>query len=189
MYSAYKLNKQGDNIQSWCTPFPIWNQSVVPCLILDLHTDFSGSRWDGLVFPKNFPRLVVIHTVKGFSIVSEAEVDVFLEFSCFFYHPANVGNLISGSSASSKSTIRKSSTSGSLHYLHGYLWVYSYFLLFSLLFPAVIKLHYFCFIRLYNIYILLFCSCFHLYFGLRSTVKCIYCSVFLPVFPERSWLL
>ena len=34
MYSAYKLNKQGDNIQTWCTPFPIWNQSVVPCLIL-----------------------------------------------------------------------------------------------------------------------------------------------------------
>ena len=35
MYSAYKLNKQGDNIQSWCTPFPIWNQSVVPCLVLN----------------------------------------------------------------------------------------------------------------------------------------------------------
>ena len=45
MYSAYKLNKQGDNIQPWRTPFPIWNQSVVPCpvlLLLDLHTDFSG---------------------------------------------------------------------------------------------------------------------------------------------------
>ena len=47
MYSAYKLNKQGDNIQSWCTSFPIWNQSVVACpvlLLLDLHTDFSGGR-------------------------------------------------------------------------------------------------------------------------------------------------
>ena len=47
---------------------------------------------------KNFPQFVVIHTVKGFSVVSEAEVDVFLEFSCFFCDPADVGNLISGSS-------------------------------------------------------------------------------------------
>ena len=50
---------------------------------------------------KNFPELV-IHTVKGFSVVSEAEVDAFLEFSCFFYGPVDVGNLISGSSAFSK---------------------------------------------------------------------------------------
>ena len=41
---------------------------------------------------KNFPQFVVIHTVKGFSVVSEAEVDVFLEFFCFFYDPADVGN-------------------------------------------------------------------------------------------------
>ena len=51
---------------------------------------------------KNFPEFVVIHTVKGFSIVREAEIDVFLELSCFFYDPADVGNLISGSSAFSK---------------------------------------------------------------------------------------
>ena len=51
---------------------------------------------------KNFPQLVVIHTVKGFGIVSKAEVDVFLVFSCFFDDPADVGNLISGSSAFSK---------------------------------------------------------------------------------------
>ena len=50
-------------------------------------------------FLKNSPQFVVIHTVKGFSIVSEAEVDVFLEFSCFFYNPMDVGNLISGSFA------------------------------------------------------------------------------------------
>ena len=54
---------------------------------------------------KNFPKFVVIHTVKGFGIVNEAEVDVFLEFSCFFYDPAHVGNLISGSSAFSKSSV------------------------------------------------------------------------------------
>ena len=47
---------------------------------------------------KNFPQFVVIHTVRGFSIVNEAEVDVFLELSCFLYDPVDVGNLISGSS-------------------------------------------------------------------------------------------
>ena len=51
---------------------------------------------------KNFPQFVVFHTVKGFSIVNEAEVDVFLELSCFFYDPSDVGNVISGSSAFSK---------------------------------------------------------------------------------------
>ena len=54
---------------------------------------------------KNFPQFVVVHTVKGFSVVNEAEVDVFMEFSCFFYDPTNVGNLISGSSAFSKSSL------------------------------------------------------------------------------------
>ena len=54
---------------------------------------------------KNLPRFVVIHIVKGFSIVNEAEVDVFLELSCFFDDPADVGNLISGSSAFSKSSL------------------------------------------------------------------------------------
>ena len=54
---------------------------------------------------KNFPQFVVIHTVKGFSIVNEAEEDVFLEFCCFFNDPADVGNLISVSSAFSKSSL------------------------------------------------------------------------------------
>ena len=52
---------------------------------------------------KNFPKFVAIHTVKGFNLVKEA--DVFLEFSCFFYDPTDVGNLISGSSAFSKSSL------------------------------------------------------------------------------------
>ena len=47
---------------------------------------------------KNFPQFIVICTVKGFSVLNEAEVDVFLEFPCFLYDPTNVGNLISGSS-------------------------------------------------------------------------------------------
>ena len=54
---------------------------------------------------KNFPQFVVIHTVKGFGIVNKAEVDVFLELSCFFDDPLDVGNLISSSSAFSKSSL------------------------------------------------------------------------------------
>ena len=54
---------------------------------------------------KNFPQFVVIHTVKSFGIVSEAEVDISLELSCFFDDPTNAGNLISGSSAFSKSRL------------------------------------------------------------------------------------
>ena len=54
---------------------------------------------------KNFPQFFVIHTVKGFSLVNEAEVDVFLEFPCFLYDWVDVDNLISGSSAFSKSTL------------------------------------------------------------------------------------
>ena len=54
---------------------------------------------------KNFPQSVVIHTDRGFGIVNKAEVDVFLELSCFFDDPADVGNLISGSSAFSTSSL------------------------------------------------------------------------------------
>ena len=85
-------------------------------LLLDLHTDFSGGGqevWYSHHF-KNFPQFVVIHIVKGFSVVSEAEVDVFLELSCFFYDPTDVGNLLSGSSAFSKSCL----TSGSSQFMY-----------------------------------------------------------------------
>ena len=54
---------------------------------------------------KNFPQFVVSHKVKDFSIVNKAEIDVFLELSCFFPDPADVGNLVSGSSASSKTSL------------------------------------------------------------------------------------
>ena len=56
---------------------------------------------------QNFLQFVVIHTVKGFGLVIKAEVDVFLELSCFFDDPADVGNLISGSSAFSKASLKK----------------------------------------------------------------------------------
>ena len=58
--------------------------------------------WSGIPISLRFFQFVVIHTVKDFGVVSKAEVDVFLELSCFFHDPANVGNLISGSSAFSK---------------------------------------------------------------------------------------
>ena len=54
---------------------------------------------------QNFPQFAVIYMVKGFGVINKAEVDVFLEFSCFFYDPVDVGNLISGSSAFSKSSL------------------------------------------------------------------------------------
>ena len=77
-------------------------------LLLGLHTDFSGGKSGGVVFShlfKNFPQSVVIHQVKGFGIVNKAEIDVFLEPSCFFDDPTDVGNLVSGSSAFSKSSL------------------------------------------------------------------------------------
>ena len=87
MYSTYKLNKQGDNIQPSCTPFPIWNQFIVPCssnycflTCRQVLQEAGKVIWYSHIF-KNFPQFVVIHTVKVSSIVNEAEVDVFLEFS------------------------------------------------------------------------------------------------------------
>ena len=75
-------------------------------LLLDLHTDFSRGSSSGLVFHllKNFPQFVVIHVVKSFGIVNKAEIDVFWN-SCFSDDPADVGNLIPGSSAFSKSSL------------------------------------------------------------------------------------
>ena len=76
-------------------------------MLPDLHTGFSRGRSGGLVFPsfEEFSTVVVIHTVKGFSIVNKAEIDVFLELSYFFNDPADVGNLISGSSGFSKTSL------------------------------------------------------------------------------------
>ena len=59
----------------------------------------------GIPISKNFPQFIVIHTVKGFSVISETEIDVFLKFLCLFYDPVDVGNLTSGSSVFSKSNL------------------------------------------------------------------------------------
>ena len=77
-------------------------------MLLDLSAGFSGGRDKVSDIPisfKNFLEFVVTHTVKGFGIVNEGEVNIFLELSCFFCDPTDVGNLISGSSAFSKSTL------------------------------------------------------------------------------------
>ena len=73
------------------------------CFLTCIQVSWEAGKviWYSHLF-NNFPQFVVIHTVKGFSIVSEAEVDIFLEFPSFFYDPMDVGNLISGSSAFSK---------------------------------------------------------------------------------------
>ena len=71
-YSAYKLNKQGDNIQPWYTPFLIWNQSVVPCPVLTVASWPAYRflrrrvRWSGIPISKNSPDFVVIYAVKAF---------------------------------------------------------------------------------------------------------------------------
>ena len=111
MYSAYELNKQGDNIQPWCTPFPVWNHFVIPCLVLTVASWPAYRflrrqvRWSGIPISKNFAQFVVIYTGKGFGVINKAEVDVFMEFSCFFCYPVDIGNLISGSSAFSKTSL------------------------------------------------------------------------------------
>ena len=82
--------------------FSYLDQSVVPCLILNLTCIQVSQEADQVVWYshllKNFPQFIVIHTVKGFSIVSEAEVDVFLELSCCLHDPMNGDNLTSASS-------------------------------------------------------------------------------------------
>ena len=64
----------------------------------------AGLVWYSHLF-QNFPHFIVIHTVKGFGVVNKAEIDVFLELSCFFDDPVDILNLISGSSAFSKTSL------------------------------------------------------------------------------------
>ena len=99
-------------MQPWRTPFPIWKQSVISCPVLTVASwpayRFLKKqvRWSGI--PISFRivhNFIVMHTVKGFSIVNKAEMDVFLDLSCFFDDPLDVGNLTSGSFALSKSNL------------------------------------------------------------------------------------
>ena len=90
--------------------FPIWSQFIIPCPVLTVASWPAYSflrrqvRWSGIPISLRLFYSLLIYTVKGFSIVNKAEVDVFLELSCFFDDPMDVGNLISGSSAFSNSS-------------------------------------------------------------------------------------
>ena len=109
MYSAHKLNKQGDytaltyyfpNLEPVCCSMSGSKCCFLTCI--QVSQEAGGVAWYSHLL-KNFPQFVVIHTVKGFSIVNEAEVDVFSGILLFFFDSAEVGNWISGSSAFSKS--------------------------------------------------------------------------------------
>ena len=118
--SKYKLNKQGDNIQPWCTPFLIWNQSVVKCTVLTVASWPAYKflkrqvRWSGIPISLRIFHSLLWSTIKDFGLVNKAEVDVFLELSCFFDDPTDVGNLIFGSSA----FLNPALTSGSSHFTY-----------------------------------------------------------------------
>ena len=112
MCSAFNLNNQSDSIHPWHAPFPIWNQFIVPCRVPAVVSWSAYKylmmevRWSGIpISLRLFPQVFVIHTVKTFSLVNEAEVDVLLEFSCLFYDPVDAGSLISGSSTFSISSL------------------------------------------------------------------------------------
>ena len=90
---------------------PIWNQSVVSCPVLTVASwpEYRflrrKVRWSGIPISWRFFQFAVIHIVKGFGIVKKAEIDVYLELSCFFDDPTDAGNLISCSSAFCKSSL------------------------------------------------------------------------------------
>ena len=97
-------------IKPWRTSFPILNYcslfSSNCCFLTCIQVSQEAGKvvWSSHLF-QNFQQFVVIHTVKGFNVVNEAEVDAFLELSCFVDDPTDVGNLISGSSAFSISSL------------------------------------------------------------------------------------
>ena len=111
MYSVYKLNKQGHNIQPWHIPFPIWTQSVVPCLVLTIASWPAYRflrrqvRWSGIPISLKIFHSLLWSTQSKPLEYNKVEVEVFLVFSCFFSDPVNVGNLICGSSAFSKPSL------------------------------------------------------------------------------------
>ena len=104
MYSACKINKQGDNIQSWHTPFPIFNQSGIPCPVLTVASWPAYRflrrqvRWSSIPISWRIFHSLLWST-QSKVLVSSMKQIFFLEFSCFFYDPTDVGNLMSGPSA------------------------------------------------------------------------------------------
>ena len=110
MYSADKLNKQGDKALTYSFSYlePVcWSMFSSNCCFLTcIQVSQKGGQvvWHAHLF-QDFPQFFVIHTVKGFGTINKAEVDVFLELCCFFDDPVDVGNLTSASSAFSKTSL------------------------------------------------------------------------------------
>ena len=100
--AIYSLDVLFPNLEIVCCSMSSSNYCFLTCI--QISQEAVMVVWYSHLL-NNFSQFVVIHTVKGFSVVNEAEVDVFLEFSCFFYDPTDVSNLISGSSALSKSSL------------------------------------------------------------------------------------
>ena len=110
MYSAYKLNKHSDKYSLDILLSQFWTSLLFHILFCCFLTCIQVSQEVG----KGFDIPIVIHTVKGFSVVNEAEVDVFLVFCCFFYDPVDVGDLISASSP----FLNPAWTSGSFQFMY-----------------------------------------------------------------------
>ena len=110
MYSLYKLNKQGDNIQPCRIPFPICNQCIVPCLVLTVASWPAYRflrrqvRWSGILISWRLFHSLLWSTQSN-ALSQTLKHMIFLEFSYFFYNPVDVGNLICGSSAFSESSL------------------------------------------------------------------------------------
>ena len=90
------------NLEAVCCSMSGSNCCFLTCI--QISQEAGKVVWYSHLF-KNFPQFILIHIVKGFGIVNKAEIDVLLELSCFFHDPADVGNLISGSSSFSKSSL------------------------------------------------------------------------------------
>ena len=90
------------HLEPVCCSMSSSNCCFLTCI--QVSQEASQEVWYSHLF-QNFPQLIVMHTVKGFGIVNKAEIDVFLKLSCFFHDAVDVGNLISGSSAFSKTNL------------------------------------------------------------------------------------
>ena len=90
------------DLEPVCCSMSNSNCCILACI--QISQEAGQVVWYSYLF-QNFPQFIVIHTVKGLGIVTKAENNVFLEFFCFFHDPANIGNLISGSSAFSKTSL------------------------------------------------------------------------------------
>ena len=185
MHSAYKSNKQGENIQAWHTPFPILNlESVAPGMVLtvafDLHKSFSGGqvRWSGISISLRISTMCCDPHRQIFRVVIEAEVDVLLEFSCFSYDPTDVGSLIFGSLP----FLNPACTSGISQFMH--CWSRVWRILSKTLLACEIASHTSALLTVYNTYVYkIFCNTLYMHACL-----CIYVYVYkyVPIYHKES---